>query len=333
MTKTIVVTVTYGDRWPLLRRAIASVQRDGASLAVVVDNAAAADIEQLASAEFGSFVRVTRNTRNLGSAGGFNVGLRIALELGADFVLLLDDDNEVQPGCLATLAAQYALWQPRTGNGDLAMLAYRQDHQADVAAGMPGNRMIPRRNAFFGFSVVDVPFKIWRRTAAGGRALQGQQQSDCYVLETAPYSGMFLSRDTLLKHGLPNEQLVLYADDTEFSYRLTAAGGKIVLATGARIVDLDRSWNVKTQFASSFDSWLLGGSDMRVYYAARNHAYWELHCRAGDGMSRTINRAVYLVVLRLRAKWLDRHDRLQLLLAAIRDGEARRLGEHALFKL
>jgi GT2 family glycosyltransferase len=326
--KIVVVTVTYGNRWHLLRQAVGSARDDGASLAVIVDNAASSNIEELSAAEFGPFAHVVRNSKNLGSAGGFKRGLQTALDLGADFVLLLDDDNQIQPGCLRTLCERFREWEPRVGVSDLALLAYRPDHQADVAAGLSARRLIPGASTFFGFSIIDVPFKIWRRTSPGKKALSSGGYREHYVLQSAPYSGMFLARQALLKHDLPNEKLILYADDTEFSYRLTAAGGKIILVTDARIVDLDQSWNVKSNFSSSFDIWLIGSSESRVYYAARNHAYWELHCRKGNGAARTWNRAIFICILWARAQRLQRMARYRLLRNAIADGEACRLGEH-----
>ena len=46
---------------------------------------------------------------NLGYAGGNNVGIRRALELGADYVLLLNNDTVVDPGILGAFVAAAAL--------------------------------------------------------------------------------------------------------------------------------------------------------------------------------------------------------------------------------
>ena len=54
------------------------------------------------------------NDSNLGFAGGNNVGIRRALELGADWVLVLNNDVEVEPGFLAPLLDEAAR---RAGRG------------------------------------------------------------------------------------------------------------------------------------------------------------------------------------------------------------------------
>jgi GT2 family glycosyltransferase len=46
-----------------------------------------------------------RSPSNLGYAGGNALGIRWALERGAEYVLVINDDAEVEPGCVATLVA------------------------------------------------------------------------------------------------------------------------------------------------------------------------------------------------------------------------------------
>src|SRR5204862_7799950 len=48
------------------------------------------------------------NAENLGFAGGMNAGIHCALELGADAVLLLNNDVEVDPAFVSALAAEAA---------------------------------------------------------------------------------------------------------------------------------------------------------------------------------------------------------------------------------
>lgn len=59
-------------------------------------------------------VRLVRSGRNLGYAGGMNLGVRHALAAGAEYVWLLNNDAFPEPGCLAALAAAMAA-DPRLG--------------------------------------------------------------------------------------------------------------------------------------------------------------------------------------------------------------------------
>jgi GT2 family glycosyltransferase len=70
---------------------------------VVIDNGSESDEAATLAQEYADKVEVIRNDSNLGFAGGVNVGLRQALEVGTDFVLLLNNDVTVDPGFLEAM--------------------------------------------------------------------------------------------------------------------------------------------------------------------------------------------------------------------------------------
>lgn len=86
---------------------VASLAGEGVEV-IVVDNGGPDPIAPRLAREAPTAVCV-RSPRNLGYAGGANLGIRAALAQGAGTVLLLNDDARVQPGAtgaaLATLAA------------------------------------------------------------------------------------------------------------------------------------------------------------------------------------------------------------------------------------
>lgn len=53
-------------------------------------------------------IRLLKSSANLGFAGGCNLGIEYALERGADFVLLLNNDTVVEPGFLDVLLRCFA---------------------------------------------------------------------------------------------------------------------------------------------------------------------------------------------------------------------------------
>jgi GT2 family glycosyltransferase len=70
---------------------------------VVVDNGSREDEGSALAAEFGDFIEIIRLPENRGFAGGANAGIRRALELGTDYVLLLNNDTIVDPTFLSGL--------------------------------------------------------------------------------------------------------------------------------------------------------------------------------------------------------------------------------------
>ncbi len=77
-------------------------------LRIVVDNASTdGSVEEIRS-RYGNRVSVLVNEENLGFSRGNNIGIRYALERGAQFVLLLNNDTVVAPDFLDHLVAPMA---------------------------------------------------------------------------------------------------------------------------------------------------------------------------------------------------------------------------------
>jgi GT2 family glycosyltransferase len=94
------VVVTYRRPASLLR-AVDAIRRQTVKpdLTIVVDNGD--DAETTLAGRDG--VRVVSTGTNLGPAGGYDRGLRVAIDSGADRVWTVDDDVEPEPGCLERL--------------------------------------------------------------------------------------------------------------------------------------------------------------------------------------------------------------------------------------
>ncbi|MHB1282738.1 MAG: glycosyltransferase [Sulfuriferula sp.] len=318
-----VVTITYGDRQALLRQVLDSLPAQGVARVVVVDNGAQWPVSEMLRASYGDFVDVVTMGRNTGSAGGFKAGIARAMELHTEFLWLLDDDNRPQPGCLDELLGAYARERETVPGDRLAVLAFRPEHQADVAAGVPIRHINARQDSFCGFHVLDIPYKFWRRTRWG----RPRGPVPAWVrLDVAPYGGLLLGREVVQAIGVPDERFVLYADDTEHTWRITARGGRIVLVTAARIEDLESSWNIKARFGNSFAGWLRGSSELRAWYGMRNQAWFDTHRRCRRPAICTLNRLLYMALLRLAAWRSGTGDRYALLRQAAAAGRAGQLG-------
>lgn len=80
---------------------------------VIVDNASTDDTQDVIEAARSSFpegmIVNQRLTTNTGGSGGFSEGTRVALEQGADWVWLMDDDVEILPDALE----RFAPWMER----------------------------------------------------------------------------------------------------------------------------------------------------------------------------------------------------------------------------
>ncbi len=76
---------------------------------IVVDNGSDGDDAEVLEERFGDYIHLIRNDRNLGFAGGNNVGMRYAMKSGAQYVLLLNNDTVVDADFLTHLVEQSEL--------------------------------------------------------------------------------------------------------------------------------------------------------------------------------------------------------------------------------
>ncbi len=329
-TRTTVVTVTYGDRLAYLQQLVdRALAFDEISEVIVVDNAALAPLESLTERWPGR-VRIIRLGHNSGSANGYAVALEAALESGTDYIWMMDDDNAPTAEAVEILHREAQRLGRLLGPERVAVLGYRATQQADVAQGVAAHYVRQPRSSYFGFHVAQLPFKVWRRLPWG----KHQRQVPASIsLPFAPYGGMLAHRSLYERIGMPRKDLVLYVDDTEYTRRITADGGRLYLFTDAVIDELEQSWNIKAHTRNIYESFLLGGSDFRAYYAARNQAWFDKNIWADRPWLHRLNRAIFLVLLRLVARLRNTGDRLKLIEQAIQDGEKGALGMNKTFPL
>ena len=248
---------------------------------IVVDNAS-----EDGTADAVSGVELIRNDRNLGYAGGMNVGIRRALERGADAVLLLNNDVEVEPGAVAALI----------------------DALDDAGAVCPV------------IVFADEPERVWYSGASFDprRGYNGRHRTDlpAAVVATARACGaaMLVPRDALERVGLFDESLFAYAEDTDWSLRASAAGFPLLVEPRSR---------VRHKVSASTGG---EGSESALYYGTRNGlAVAERHAPLG-ALGTWRRRSVILLAHAAQAVLARRPGRVGTVLHGWRDFRRGRFG-------
>ena len=102
-SKVASITVAYNPSPERLAEQLRALQGEVDEI-LVVDNGSESPVEGIPQLG-GEAMRVLTLPGNAGVARGFNVGVAAARELGAEYVLLLDDDSVPAPGMVAELVA------------------------------------------------------------------------------------------------------------------------------------------------------------------------------------------------------------------------------------
>jgi rhamnosyltransferase len=217
---------------------------------VVVDNTPRADNVELNElfemSATPSRCKVIRFGENKGLAAGLNEGCTTALEMGADYLLLSDQDSLPSPGMVASLLHCIQQGQPELGNIAAAGPTYTDLHSEVTYPFqyLPPNKLLYRR-------VHTGPDRPW---------------VDALTLIT---SGTLISAHALAKIGLMREDLFIDQIDIEWCLRARHLGFHL-LGCGAARMD-------QRMGEGSIPVWYLSWrkephySPARLYYRFRNY--------------------------------------------------------------
>ncbi len=257
---------------------------------ICVDNASTdgsdAEVEQQLPG-----VELLRTGANLGFAGGNNVGIRRALERGADWVLLLNNDATAEPGLPAALERAAAA---RPDAGLLACTILNPDGTVQYGGGT--------FNARLGYS---------------GR-LETHRPTELRDVARADGAAVAVSRAAVDRAGLLDESLFMYVEDVDWSLRVRAAGLAVVLVPDALV-------RHKGSAASGG-----GRSTLNLYYDTRNTIVVAERNAPLPWGARAVRRGVIVGAhLAQSLSHPSRADAARAVLAGWRDARAGRLGQRS----
>ena len=184
--------------------------------------------------------------KNLGFAGGNNVGIKKALELGCEYVYLHNQDGFMAADCLTNLvealendrsigvAQSLVMLYPETNLVNTAGnvyhylgFGYSGGLRKELANANPTSPRAPLLKERVQSSTANVPLSL-RRGTEGEVSLGGVQE-----IAYASGASLLLRADLLKKHGSLDEDFFAYHEDLEYSLRLKSLGYKIVVASQA----------------------------------------------------------------------------------------------------
>jgi hypothetical protein len=182
---------------------------------VVVDNGSTDGTYQTVANRFTN-IRILRSDQNLGIAGGYNLGIKMALESEADYVLVTNNDVIVDSSLLTHLVGV-------------------MENHTEVGMTMP------KIYHFYGdTNRLWCTGGKWRKfppgvTMTGYGVKDSEQWSSLQEIDFAPSCTLLIHKEALSELGGFDERYFYYNDDWDFSNRLRNAGYKILFVPDAKI--------------------------------------------------------------------------------------------------
>ena len=177
--------------------------------------------------------KILWNANNLGFAGGNNVGIKYALEYGADYVMLLNNDAIAAPDFLTELVKAAA---------------------SDSSLGILGSRI-------YKYGTDEVVFdggKINLWLTKGEHVTSYELRVTSYgIVDYITGAAMLIKKEVVEKIGLMREEYFLYYEDVDWCIRARRAGYKCMLVPTSKVWHKVSATNKE-------------GSPSYIYYHTRN---------------------------------------------------------------
>ncbi|HET8961304.1 glycosyltransferase family 2 protein [Nocardioides sp.] len=252
VTESVAVVIVTFNRADLLTRMLdgLAAQTRLPDAVFVIDNASTDHTREILAArrEHPELpLQVTHSEENLGGAGGFQLGVRLAYDAGHDRIWLVDDDVVPARDCLEVLVAAD---QP-------CVAAIREDVRGHLV-----------EKAALDFDLSN-PLAIRpKRSAVDDSYSDRSAMPERVELQNVSFEGFMFHREVVDAIGLPDSSYFIFYDDVDFAMRARRAGYRI---WGLRDAVLVRQLDFDQQHA--LDTW-------KGFYMFRN--LFVVHFRYGE---------------------------------------------------
>lgn len=183
---------------------------------------------------------------NVGGSGGFHTGIKQAYDLGAEWIWCMDDDVFPRPECLINLLHH-------SDYPNVGILAPRRILDGKIFT-----------NDFIGYNLTN-PFASLYTDKLKRKAISGPTE----IAGTA-FEGLCVRRNVVEAIGLPNKDLFIFCDDTDFCLRTYLAGFKQLYVPEAlmdkHLFFSDDKWSERNK-----------KKKWKRYYQIRNSTYLNHH--------------------------------------------------------
>lgn len=180
---------------------------------IVLDNNSADGSVQAVSTSFPA-VHIVRLNENRGYAGNNNVGMRAALDQGAEWIFILNEDTVLAPDCLSRLV-EVGESDSRIGMVGPMVYHYSEPEIIQSAGGWVN--------------------RVWESGHIGKNERDRGQFATPRSVDWLTGCGILARREVLEQVGLLDERFFIYWEETEWCIRARRAGWVLVHVPGARL--------------------------------------------------------------------------------------------------
>jgi len=285
MKSVITVIVTY-NRKKLLSKVLDSVLNQDYPIKkiLIIDNDSSDGTKDMLSDYLlnNDVIQYHNTGGNLGGAGGFKYGFEQAIQIGFDYLWLMDDDLSPNEGCLSSLVKH-------NDNGITQPLRLNKDGSCAELSPLEYNLSNPFLSKPSKNKVLDIY----------------PTNNDIILVAGVPFEGPLIAFSVVEKVGLPDDRFFIFYDDMDYSIRAKKAGFSICCVQNAKATRL-----LVNNQSSDLNSW-------KGYYMMRN--LFHLHYKHGTNIFVKSKPVFYTFILLAKALFSMNFKQCSIVLCSFRD--------------
>ncbi|OGH11602.1 MAG: hypothetical protein A3B38_02215 [Candidatus Levybacteria bacterium RIFCSPLOWO2_01_FULL_36_13] len=251
MSKVFISLLTFNDNESTLEclESIRKLDRKDIELnVVVIDNAS---VEPFVSREsLKEFkLKIIRSNQNLGFSGGHNIGIKYSLQNGADYIVILNNDTQVDKDLITNMLKAF--------KSDVGIVVpkiyfakgfeYHKERYSEKDKG---------KIIWYAGGEIDWKNILGKHT--GVDEVDSNKYSKTSETEIATGCCMMIKKEVFENVGLLDDRYFLYYEDADFSIRSKIKGFKIQFEPAAKL------WHKNAAATGG------SGSELQDYYITRN---------------------------------------------------------------
>lgn len=270
-----VLIVTYADHRKYLKESIKRLEKYSKYISnvIIVQNGVKYNLSEFINNQEAQGLRFVEivNEENLGSSGGFGLGIDKSLHVDGKMLMILDDDNYVPEDSFNNIRGINISNLESHYNSKIAISLNRPLHDRDFNK---FERDSDHDASFFYNTICQFSFLHRISYKSYSRKRLCKNIAEMYV---APYSGLVINKEFIREVEPIQENYYLYGDDTRWTARLSESGVKILSMKNIYSIDISQSWN-KEEKQNKNDVWqflnIYDRHDLwRPFYTIRNGVY------------------------------------------------------------
>jgi len=204
---------------------------------IVIDNGSEGNDADILREKYKDYIKIIKNKENLGFTGGNNIGIKYAMNNGADFIMLLNNDVVVDKRFLEPLI-EIAENNFKVGIVGPTIYFYKYPYIINWVGGT---------------------ISFWKGLPIRFRGNDRFEEFET-LIETDYQDGcaMLVKKEVIEKVGILDEEYYLYYEDVDFCWRVRIAGYRILVARASKV------WHKIASSTGGYESLAC------IYYSTRN---------------------------------------------------------------